>query len=67
MPNAPVYHSTGMKLRAMDAQYVSDDDDFKGIDRIVPLVENPTAIFAATKRVEYYPIADYEVQSMGFL
>ena len=38
--------------------------DFKGIDRIVPLVENPTAIFAATKRVEYYPIADYEVQSM---
>jgi CRISPR-associated endonuclease/helicase Cas3 len=38
--------------------------DFKGIDRIVPLVENPTAIFAATKRVEYYPIADYEVQSI---
>ena len=39
--------------------------DFKGIDRILPLVENPTAIFAATKRVEYYPIADYEVQSIG--
>ena len=38
--------------------------DFKGIDRIVPLVENPKAIFAATKRVEYYPIADYEVQSI---
>ena len=38
--------------------------DFKGIDRILPLVENPTAIFAATKRVEYYPIADYEVQSI---
>ena len=38
--------------------------DFKGIDRIVPLVENPTVIFAATKRVEYYPIADYEVQSI---
>ena len=38
--------------------------DFKGIDRIVPLVENPMAIFAATKRVEYYPIADYEIQSI---
>ena len=38
--------------------------DFKGIDCIVPLVENPMAIFAATKRVEYYPIADYEVQSI---
>ena len=38
--------------------------DFKGIDHIVPLVENPMAIFAATKRVEYYPIADYEVQSI---
>ena len=38
--------------------------DFKGIDHIVPLVENPMTIFAATKRVEYYPIADYEVQSI---
>lgn len=41
--------------------------DFKGIDRIVPLVENPTAIFAATKRVEYYPIADYEAQSINII
>lgn len=38
--------------------------DFKGIDHIISLVENPTDIFAATKRVEYYPIADYEVQSI---
>ena len=38
--------------------------DFKGIDHIMSLVENPTDIFAATKRVEYYPIADYEVQSI---
>ena len=39
--------------------------DFKGIDNINPLVKDPTAIFAATKRVEYYPIADYEEQSIG--
>lgn len=39
--------------------------DFKGIDYIKPLVENPAAIFAATKRVEYYPIADYEAQSIN--
>lgn len=39
--------------------------DFKGIDQIKPLVENPNAIFDATKRVEYYPIANYEAQSIN--
>ena len=38
--------------------------DFKGIDHIMPLVKNPASIFAATKRVEYYPVADYEAQSI---
>lgn len=38
--------------------------DFKGIDHIKPLVKNPAAIFAATKRVEFYPIEDYEAQSI---
>ena len=37
--------------------------DFKGIDKIIPLVENPEEIFSSTKRVEYCPIADYEAQS----
>lgn len=39
-------------------------NDFKGIDKIMPLVENPQAIFSSTKRVEYYPIADYKAQSI---
>lgn len=38
--------------------------DFKGINCIKPLVKNPTAIFAATKRVEFYPVADYEPLSI---
>lgn len=37
--------------------------DFSGIDRITSLVENPASIFATTKRVHYYPIADYEAKS----
>lgn len=38
--------------------------DFKGIDFIKPLVKNPSAIFAATKRVEFYPVADYQPLSI---
>lgn len=38
--------------------------DFSGIDNIISLVENPDSVFAATKRVEYYPVADYEAQSI---
>lgn len=37
--------------------------DFCGIDHITPLVESPASVFAATKRVNYTPIADYEAQS----
>ncbi len=37
-------------------------NEFRGIDNITPLVENPTAIFAATKRVEYHPIGNYTAQ-----
>ena len=37
--------------------------DFCGIDHITPLVENPASVFAATKRVNYTPIADYKAQS----
>lgn len=37
--------------------------DFRGIDCITPLVENPASIFAATKRVNYTSIADYKPQS----
>ncbi len=37
--------------------------DFCGIDLITPLVENPASVFAATKRVNYTPIADYKAQS----
>lgn len=37
--------------------------DFSGIDRITPLVENTASVFAATKRVKYIPIEDYEAQS----
>lgn len=37
--------------------------DFRGIDKITSLVEDPDAIFAATKRVEYCSILDYEPQS----
>lgn len=38
-------------------------NDFSGIDHITPLVENPASIFAATKRVDYYPVSDYQPQS----
>lgn len=37
--------------------------DFCGIDRIMPLVENPASIFASTKRVKYNAIDDYKAQS----
>lgn len=37
--------------------------DFCGIDRIMPLVENPSSIFASTKRVKYNAIDDYKAQS----
>lgn len=37
--------------------------DFCGIDLITPLVENPASVFAATKRVNYTPIANYKAQS----
>jgi len=39
--------------------------DFSGIDHITPLVENPASIFEASKRVEYYPVANYEAQSIN--
>lgn len=39
-------------------------NDFSGIDHITPLVDNPASIFAATKRVEYYPVSDYQPQSV---
>ena len=38
--------------------------DFKGIDCVKSLVENPADIFAATKRVEYCPIDDYNAKSI---
>ncbi len=38
--------------------------DFKGIDYIKPLVKNSAAIFEATKRVEFYPVADYNALSI---
>ena len=38
--------------------------DFSGIDSIISLVENPERIFAATKRVEYYPVDDYNSLSV---
>lgn len=38
-------------------------NDFSGIDNITPLVQNPSSIFNATKRVSYYPVSDYEQQS----
>ena len=37
--------------------------DFSGIDEITPLVENTASVFAATKRVKYIPVEDYEAQS----
>lgn len=37
--------------------------NFYGIDHITPLVEDTASVFAATKRVKYTPIADYEAQS----
>lgn len=37
--------------------------DFRGIDHITPLVENPASIFASTKRVKYISIDDYKAQS----
>lgn len=40
-------------------------NDFSGIDHITPLVDNPASIFSTTKRVEYYPISDYQPQSVG--
>lgn len=39
-------------------------NDFKGIDYIKPLVDNPESIFAATKRVKYFPVNNYEPQSI---
>lgn len=38
--------------------------DFSGIDEISSLVEDPAMIFAATKRVEYHPVANYEKKSI---
>lgn len=38
--------------------------DFSGIDSITSLVEKPEKIFAATKRVEYYPVDDYNPLSI---
>jgi len=38
--------------------------DFSGIDHITPLVDDPISIFAATQRVKYYSVADYEAQSI---
>lgn len=37
--------------------------DFCGIDNITPLVQDPTYIFAATQRVRYNTVADYEAQT----
>ena len=37
--------------------------DFCGIDKIMPLVENPASIFASTKRVKYNAIDEYQAQS----
>lgn len=37
--------------------------DFRGIDHITPLVENPASVFTSTKRVKYIPIDDYKAQS----
>jgi len=37
--------------------------DFCGIDHITSLVEDPVTIFAATQRVKYNTIADYEPQT----
>lgn len=37
--------------------------DFKGIDCITSLVEDPNTIFNATQRVKYNPISDYKAQS----
>lgn len=41
--------------------------DFGGIDSIMPLVENPSSIFEMTKRVEYYPISDYNAQPIEYI
>lgn len=38
--------------------------DFSGIDIITSLVEDSKAIFKATKRVAYYPVSDYQAQSV---
>lgn len=37
--------------------------DFCGIDHITSLVENPTSVFASTKRVRYISIDDYKARS----
>lgn len=39
--------------------------DFAGIDNITSLVEDPKTIFEATKRVTYYPVSDYQAQSIS--
>lgn len=39
--------------------------DFAGIDNITSLVEAPKTIFEATKRVSYYPVSDYQAQSIS--
>lgn len=38
--------------------------DFKGIDKITPLIKDSKKIFDATKRVKYYPISNYKAQSL---
>ena len=38
--------------------------DFSGLDKIMPLVENPASIFASTKRVKYNAIDEYQAQSI---
>lgn len=39
--------------------------DFAGIDNITSLVEDSKTIFEATKRVTYYPVSDYQAQSIS--
>ena len=38
--------------------------DFKGIDKITPLVKDASSVFNATKRVDYIPIENYEALSV---
>ena len=42
-------------------------DKFNGIENIEPLVENPKEVFAATRRVEYFPVYNYQPISISDL